>query len=260
MIRREKNGVVWFEFENLAEHNIRHCFTTRIGGVSNDGYSSLNLGFYNGDDINNIHENFLRTCNTIGFDPTRVVLSNQMHGTHIEKIQEKRDVEKTDGLVTDVVGITLATYYADCVPILLYDPINRAVANAHAGWRGVAADMPSEAVKAMTKFYKTNPNDLLAGIAPSISAKYFEVGADVAEIFKKSLPFSSNFVYNSASVQNKFHIDLWGVCRESLINAGLAPQNIEIANLCTYERDDLFFSHRRSQGAPRGNMLAMIQL
>jgi len=264
MIKREKDGVVWFEFENLAAAGVRHCFSSRIGGVSLGGYSSLNLGLHNGDDKRNVRENFARLCASVGLDGEGVVFSNQVHGVHVEEVSAafggmgKVEVD-TDGLMTGKRGVGLATYYADCVPLLFFDPIKGVAANSHAGWRGVACNIAAETVRAMKARYNSCPKDILVGIGPSICPKCFEVDEDVAENFQKNLPFSEKFVYNSQSVQNKFYIDLAQVCVESLLRANVPRGNIEAANICTFENDELFFSHRRTN-VPRGNMLAVIQM
>jgi len=255
----EKNGLQYFVFENLTQAGLRHCFTTRLGGVSERVFSSLNLGFHNGDCPNAVAKNLRRICDAVGFDVRSIVMAKQVHETTVSVASEKTDDINCDGLITNESGITLATYYADCVPILLFDPIKRVIANAHAGWRGCAKNMAQAAVSAMQSRYGCNPADVLAGIGPSISAKNFEVDAEVAHNFKKNLPFCDNFIYNSKVAENKFHIDLWGICRQSLILAGLCLKNIEIAGLCTFDLPKLFYSHRRD-GMPRGNMMAMIGL
>jgi YfiH family protein len=257
-----KNGIKYFVFENLSRAGVRHAFSTRVGGVSSGVYASLNLGLKSGDDMAALRENYRLICDALGFDVDGIVLSSQTHSTNICAFGApgglKPAREDVDGLMTNVPGLVLATYYADCVPLFFYDPRARVVANSHAGWRGCAQNMAGKTIFAMQKQYNCRPADILAGIGPSISVKNFEVGKEVADIFKKELPFSDKFIYNSISV-NKYYVDLWEICRESLLEAGVKPENIEIAGLCTYERADLFYSHRRD-GIPRGNMAGMISL
>jgi len=265
MIQNKKNSIIYFTFENLSMARVPHCFTTRIGGVSASGYATLNLGLHNGDREDSVRENFARLCDAAGFNAASAVFSNQVHGTNIEEVTAplrdmQRVIAEADGLITNRAGIALATYYADCVPLLFYDPVRKVVANSHAGWRGASGNIAAKTVQAMRSRFKSNPQDILVGIGPSICATCFEVDIDVTKSFKKSLPFSGNFMYNSPSAQNKFHIDLWQICCESLVLADVPRGNIEVAGICTYEHEELFFSHRRSQGASRGNMLAMISL
>jgi hypothetical protein len=257
---KEKNGIKYFVFQNLTNQGITHCFSTRTGGVSTGPYASLNLGYNKGDDDANVEENYTRLFDVMGFNKNNIVKSRQTHSTNVAAIEQTGiEPKDTDALMTNKTNIILATYYADCVPLLFYDPKKRVIANAHAGWRGVANNMALETVTAMVNHYDSNPNDIIAGIGPCISAKNFLVDQDVADEFKKQLPFSEKFIYNSEGVQGKYHINLRGTCRESLIKAGLNPENIEVTDLCTFDNPELFFSHRRD-GLPRGSLAAFIML
>lgn len=269
MKRNEENGVIYYTFENLdAVGFVRHGFSTRIGGVSQGPFAAMNLGLGTADDMDNIKENYRLFCDAVGFNLENIVISNQTHTTNIRNVDDlpenndffvKRPFQDVDGLVTDKAGIVLTTYYADCVPLLLCDPVKRVVANCHAGWRGTANGMASKAVQKMVSDYDCNPRDIIAGIGPSISCKNFEVGAEVVQEFKNLLPFSVDFVYNSHTAKDKFHIDLWGINRQSLIEAGLRENNIEVAGMCTFDDEATFYSHRRS-GAQRGSLAAFIEL
>ncbi|MCL2573625.1 MAG: peptidoglycan editing factor PgeF [Defluviitaleaceae bacterium] len=261
MKKVEKNGVVYFVFENIeAAGIVRHGFSSRIGGVSQGYFASMNLGKNRGDSTDNVEKNYQLFCDAIGCDVDSIVRLNQQHSTIIMKIDESPPIDAFgDGLVTNTLGQTLMTYYADCVSLLLCDPVKRVIANCHAGWRGTAYNMAGEAIKKMTEEYGCNPYDILVGIGPSISCKNFEVGAEVVQEFKESLPFSADFVYNSEINKNKYHIDLWGINRQSFIMAGLQEENIEIAGMCTFDDETHFYSHRRD-GSNRGSLAAVIQL
>jgi len=247
---------------------VRHGFSTRIGGVSHGHFAAMNLGLGTADDMENIKENYRLFCDAVGFDLENIVISNQTHTTNIYNVDNlperngffvKRPFKDVDGLVTDKAGIVLATYYADCVPLLLCDPVQKIIANCHAGWRGTAHNMAGKAVEKMMADYSCNPYDIIAGIGPSISCKNFEVGYEVAQEFKNLLPFSVDFVYNSHIKKDKWHIDLWGINRQSLILAGLCENNIEVAEMCTFEEEATFYSHRRS-GTQRGSLAAFIEM
>ncbi|MCL2855389.1 MAG: peptidoglycan editing factor PgeF [Defluviitaleaceae bacterium] len=253
-------GLQTFVFEHILEAGAKNCVSTRLGGVSAGVYEAMNLGRNLGDDPANVQCNYEILCNAMGFDVEQLAFSHQTHTTNIRAVDAlPTNFMDVDGLVADKAGIVLTTYFADCVPLFFYDPVKRAIGNAHAGWRGCADDMAGKMVAKMVQLYGCRPANILAGIGPSISAKFFEVDKDVADKFKFSLPFADKFVYNSGDVYGKYHIDLWQICRESLILAGLHPENVEIAGLCTYENRDLFFSHRRD-GLPRGSMVGMISL
>ena len=255
----ENNGVKYFVFKNLTAAGVRHGISTRMGGVSVGPYESMNLWMASGDCPRTLQRNYALFCGAVGFDVDKIIKVKQVHGTKVAFFPTDNEVGEADGLATNAAGVVLTTYYADCVPLLFFDPVKCVIVNAHAGWRGVAANMMGAAVDAMVNRYGSHPSNIIVGIGPSISVDNFEVGQDCVDIFKKSLPFSANFIYNSRSIKYKYYVDLWEICREGLILAGLRPENIEVAGICTYASPDLFFSHRRD-GLPRGSMAAMICL
>ena len=269
MRRNVKNGVVYYTFENLeAAGMVRHAFSTRIGGVSTGHFAAMNLGLHTSDDVAAVQENYRRFCDAVGFDVNSIVVSDQYHTTNIVNIEQApgntdffdaRPFSHVDGFITNKPRVVLMTYFADCVSLLFCDPAKAVVANAHAGWRGTLSNMAGIMVDKMKGDYGCDPKDILVGIGPSISRKNFEVGPEVAEEFEKLLPFSRQFVYNSESAVDKYHIDLWEVNRQNLVNHGVLPDNIEIAGLCTHNDEAQFYSHRRS-GKDRGSLAAFIEL
>ncbi|MCL2415734.1 MAG: peptidoglycan editing factor PgeF [Defluviitaleaceae bacterium] len=268
MRKIESNGVVYFEFENLSATGlVRHGFSTRIGGVSKGHHASLNLALKPGDDFENILENFRRICIAMGSDMDNVVISHQVHKTNIRDVTQKdrgkglkieRDYQEIDGLITSERNLILTTHYGDCVPLLLLDVEKRVIAGIHAGWRGTLANIAGKAVAKFINNYNSNPRDILVGIGPSISAKNFEVRADVYEKFQKTLPVSADFIYNGKDA-DKRNMNLWGINRCLLEMSGILSENIECAELCTFENPDLFYSHRRD-GLARGTLAAFIEL
>jgi len=261
MKKIEKNGVVYFEFENIAATGIvRHGFSSRIGGVSHGHFASMNLGHKRGDNEENVKENYRLFCDALGVDAENIVNGNQQHTTNIQTINHAPGLfDNTDGFVTNKPDVVLVTFYADCVPLLLCDPVRRVIANCHAGWRGTASNMAGTAVQKMMDNYGCNPNNILVGIGPSISCKNFEVGVEVVQVFKDSLPFCSDFVYNSKYADDKYHIDLWAVNHTCFVKAGVPNENIETAGLCTFDDETHFYSHRRN-GKNRGSLAAFIEL
>jgi len=270
MTKIERNGVEFLVFKNLSSTGmVKHCFSTRKGGVSSGSFASMNLGYNRGDEVANVDENFRRICEAAGLSNEKIVMTKQKHETNIFKIDGICEVpgsftrsgslgvpDNTDGLITNQTNIVLATFYADCVPLLLCDPVKRVIANSHAGWRGCVQNMAALTVKEMTELYGCNPKDILAGIGPCICASCFEVDEDVAVQFNKSF---SECVFADKTKPGKFYIDLRETCRLSLLGENIPPENIEVAPQCTYENKDLFFSHRRD-GAQRGSLAALIEL
>jgi len=254
----KQNGIEFLVFKNLSDTGmVKHCFSTRKGGISCGAFASMNLGYNRGDDDTNVDENFRRICEAAGLSNKKIVMSKQKHGTNILEINKICEVpDNTDGLITNQSNIVLATFYADCVPLLLCDPVKRVIANSHAGWRGCVDKMAALTVKKMTALYGCEPKDILAGIGPCICASCFEVDEDVAVQFDRSF---SECVLKAENKPGKFYIDLRETCKLSLLNEKIPIENIEIAPWCTYENPDLFFSHRRD-GALRGSLAAFIEL
>jgi len=244
---------------------VNHAFSTRLGGVSQGSFASLNLGLKRGDEHEHVIENYRRMGKAVGFEPGNVVFSNQIHGTGVHRAYAEdrgngftrpATIRDMDAFVTNVENVVLQTFHADCVPVFLVDPVRRAVGLAHAGWVGTLQEVAVVTVRRMVAEFGTDPADIVAGIGPSIGPDSFEVGADVADRFRAELPFSVEFTRTRGE---KYLIDLWAVNRRSLEASGLAPQNIEEARLCTYANPEMFYSHRLV-GTDRGTMAAFIEI
>lgn len=263
----EQDNLKYYTFENIEKTNIvKHCFSTKFGGVSTGCYESMNLAFRE-DKKENVIKNYEILCNSIGVDYKNVVFSNQIHQDKIYKVTKKdigkgllkeSDIKGYDALITNEKDIVLVTFYADCVSIFIVDPINKAIGMAHSGWRGTVKEIGAKTIKEMTKEYNSNPKDLIVGIGPSIEKCCFQVGGEVVEEFKKDLPFSENYIFND-SVKDKFKIDLQGIIKQTIINSGVLENNIEVSRLCTMCNSNMFFSHR-VMGNERGSLAAIISL
>lgn len=264
----ENKGVTYLTFPALeAFPFVRHAFSTRLGGVSQEEYASMNLNFGRGDPDENVRENYRRFCNAVGFDPHTLVASAQDHHTFIRRVTAEnrgigiwkpKDMQSVDGLITNEPGVTLVTYYADCVPLFFVDPVKRAVGLAHAGWRGTVAKIGEEAVKAMQREFGTDPRDVFAAVGPSIGPCCFEVDTPVYEEFAGQKELSPQ-EFITADGGGKYHIDLWEANRRILLQAGVPDAQISVAKLCTKCHSDLLYSHRAS-GGKRGGLAAMICL
>ena len=259
MLEKEKNGIVYYEFENLANTDlVNHCFSSRIGGISKEPYTSMNLAYHMGDKVETVDENFKLISKVIGFDHEKIAMTNQIHQDEVHIINDYEPIPKgIDGLITTISGPVLTTYYADCVPLLFLDPIKKVIANSHAGWRGTMQNIAKKTVDKMVAQFACRTQDILVGIGPSISVENFEVGKEIAEEFERNFPQITSHLYQKS--KQKWHIDLVAINRQLLIEAGLLDKNLEIANLCTYENSQHFYSHRRD-GSARGNMASMISL
>lgn len=262
----EKNQVVYLSFPHLESLPfIKHGFTTRIGGISEGIYESMNLNFSTGDKRENVLENYKIICKTLEIDYNNLVLSAQTHDIHIKCVEDgdrgkgilrEKDYLEIDGLITNVANIPLVTLYADCVPVFFVDPVRKVVGLAHAGWKGTVKGIVEKMVGKFVDVYGSKKEEILVGIGPSIGSCCFEVEKDVAEEFEKIALFKE-YVINKGT--GKYMIDLWAINKAILIEAGIGAENIILTDICTKCNKDMLFSHRGHQGK-RGGMAAIIQL
>ena len=248
---------------------IRHCFTTRAGGVSEGYLSSLNFrrGLYDPDD--NINENFRRTARFFDVAPDRIVCAQQTHTANVRIVTEAdagkgvtrdRDYTDVDGLITDVPGLVLYTSHADCVPIYFYDPERRVIALAHSGWKGTVARIGQVTIRKMTDIYGCRPEDIYAAIGPSICADCYEVSEDVADAIRTC--FNSHTIPRilaRGQRPGKYQLDLWRACERILLESGIRQDHLTVTNLCTCENSESLFSHRATNGK-RGNQGAFLMM
>ena len=260
-IINEKNGVVYLTFPKLAAAGVRHGFSTRMGGVSKGYLGTMNLSFTRGDREENVRENFRRIADAIGFREEQLVFSAQVHETKIRKVTAanrgegitKETAPGIDGLATDEADVPLYTSYADCVPLLFYDPQKKVVAMAHSGWRGTAARIGAKMVHFMEKEYDSRAENIIAAVGPSICRKCYEVSEDVAQAFREAFRSEQFPLLFDEKGQGKYQLDLWEANRIILTEAGILPEHLDVTDLCTCCNHDKLFSHRASHGK-RGNM------
>ena len=241
------------------EIGLQHGFSTRKGGVSKEHLASLNLSFSVEDAKENVLENFRRIGERFGKTPEDFVLSKQSHETKVLKVGTKdrgkgitkdRDYEGIDALITDEKGIILSCFSADCVPILFYDPIHKAVGACHSGWRGTKGKILQNVVEEMRKHFSSNPAEILVAIGPSICKEQYVVSEDLALSFLEDYPdLGEDTASPIHSIsKDKFQLDLWDLNRRIALNCGIKEEHISISGYCTMENPELFFSHRYSQG------------
>ena len=267
IIEQTQNGVTFYTADGItAAGGAAHGFSTRLGGVYEGMWASLNLGVGRGDDPDHVRENYRRFFAAIGGSGTQLAMSNQVHGAVVRTVTtadlhadpyDKVGYE-ADGLMTDLPGVALVVYCTDCIPILFYDPVRRCVAAVHAGWRGTAAGIAAHAVDRMVNVYGSRPSDILAAIGPGIGPDCFETHEDVPNAMTAAL--GTGVLRHIRIKENgKFAVDLKAVNAMRLEQAGLDPGHIAVSSLCTSCNPDKFWSHRKL-GANRGSMAAAIQL
>lgn len=258
----EVEGVPFLTFPKLEEAGVTHGFSTRLGGVSEGIFASMNLSYNRGDEKASVDENYRRMGKAIGFTPDQLVFSNQVHDTKI-KIVTKEDCGKVmtgmDGLMTDEKGICLVTSYADCVPLFFYDPVKGVVAVSHSGWKGTVNRMGKKTVEKMESVYGSKAEDIIAAIGPSICQKCYEISEDVAIQFADAFPEKWYDTFMVDKGNGKYQLDLWKVNEYILLDAGILREHLDITDLCTCCNPELLFSHRASKGK-RGNLAGFIRL
>lgn len=246
---------------------VKHAFTTRNGGVSKGMYSTMNMSFTNGDNKEDVLENYRRICNIIGIDINKIVFSHQTHTNNVRIVTKddigkgifrERDYDNVDGLITNVPGIALVTQYADCTPLLFCDPVKKVVATSHAGWRGTAQEIGRITVEKMCSDFGCNTKDIIAAIGPSIGQCCYEVDKPVYEPLSKLTYLNLDKLFINKD-NGKYMFNLWETNKQILINAGIKPENIDVTDLCTNCNPDVFHSHRFT-GGKRGNLAAIIAL
>lgn len=245
----EVNGLRYFQFNIFKDQDIFHAVLTRRGGTSTGPFTSLNTGGTVEDDSEAVLANHEKIYQTLGYDYFSRFDVWQVHGTEILCAEAPRSPEtphpKADGILTDRENVTLFMRFADCTPILLYDPVQRVIGIVHAGWQGTAKQIGRVAVEKMQACYGSVPGDLLAAIGPSICQACYEVGPEVLKAFKHSYGDQAD-QYFSGLENGKPHVDLWSANRDTLHMAGVTQ--IEVSELCTACHLEDWYSHRAEHG------------
>ena len=258
-----KGNLEYLQSGLLQRSGVCHCFSTRWGGVSEGHLASLNLGIHRGDAPENVRKNYEILGQAVGFAPENLVFTKQVHSDIVVPVGrgdcgdglEREVTQPRDGLITNEPGVAVIAFSADCTPVLLLDPVRRAVGAVHAGWRGTAAGIVLRAVEQMQKQYGTRPEDLLAAIGPCIGPCCFETHRDVPDAMLAAMgPEAQQAI---VPVGEKFHVDLKQINAMWLRRAGVTQ--IDICDDCTACQPERFWSHRRV-GDARGSLAAIIML
>ena len=251
------------------KHPILHLYTmgesviafssTRQGGYSEGRYGEFNINRYCGDNENNIRQNKTLLCDLLGIRDEHLIMPHQVHETEVVMVddnflQQSADVrqqqlEGVDALMTNIPGVCIGVSTADCIPVLLFDPIKRIAAAIHAGWRGTTKRIVEKSVDAMIAAYGCSPQDVVAQIGPGIHIESFEVGDEVYEAFHKEgfsmESISMKYPARDGSSIEKWHINLPECNRQQLLSCGIPYSQITVSEICTYQQHERFFSARR---------------
>lgn len=262
--------LLYFTFEGIENTGIvKHCFSSRLGGISKAHLGTMNLSYTRGDEKECVDENYRRIAEVLGCKIEDIVCSDQTHTTNVRKVTaadkgkgiiKPCDYKEVDGLITNEPGIVLATFYADCVPLYLVDPVHRAIGLSHSGWRGTVNRMGTVTLQAMKEEYGTRPEDVYVAIGPSICQDCYEVSQDVAEAFYEAFPKQRNegkLLYQKNA--EKYRLNLWYANHIIFCEAGVPHEHIEVTDICTCCNPEILFSHRASKGM-RGNLGAFLMI
>lgn len=239
----------YYQFDLLEHAGVVQGVFGRGGGVSPEPYASLNVALSTGDLAENVRENRLRAFQAVERDPESVADVRQIHSAEVVIAETPRgrreNLGQADALVTNRPEVTLFMRFADCVPVLLFDPQRRVAGLAHAGWRGTLLKTPVAAVRAMVEQYGSRPEAIIAGIGPSIGPCHYEVGPEVVEQTRAAFPTSADELLTPAE-GGPPHLNLWAANARALREIGV--EQIEIGGLCTACHTTEFFSHRAEHG------------
>jgi len=263
----KEEGVLFLTYPLLTECDlVQHGFSTRIGGVSEGVYSSMNLSFGREDLPENVEENFHRISRVLNIKQSNMVFSHQTHTTNIKVVTAKdrgkgikipRDFENIDGMITNIPEVCLVTFYADCVPLFFVDPIKKVIGLTHSGWRGTVGKIGARTIQAMEHEFGSKPKDILAAIGPSICQDCYEVSEDVILEFKETFKKQEQGDLFYKKDNGKYQLNLWEANKKILMQAGINRKNLAVSNLCTCCNPNELFSHRASRGQ-RGNLAAFL--
>ncbi|MEG6585964.1 peptidoglycan editing factor PgeF [Dendrosporobacter sp. 1207_IL3150] len=265
-LKHANNGVWYGCFSHFDKTLITHAVSTRIGGISKAPFSTLNLGLHTGDDIESVCNNRRIFCEALGIDFDSIVTAEQIHGSDVAQVfttelgkgakDYSEALKGVDALITNISNLPLMLFFADCVPVLLFDPINKAIGVVHAGWKGTVAKISQKTVLSMREKFGTNPGDCIVGIAPSIGPCCYEVDEYVANQFKIQFDRGDEILTPHNS---KWKLNLWAANLMQLEEVGVLKENIKISGVCTSCNKELFFSYRAENGRT-GRMGAVISL
>ncbi len=266
---REKDNVSYITYKSLDEFEwLTNAFSTRIGGISEGIYADMNLSFTVGDEPRTVYENFKLFGRAIDVDVNDMVYSHQTHTTNVMRvsleqagmgISKSRDFHDIDGIMTNDKNLCLVTSYADCVPLYFVDPVNKAIALSHSGWRGTVRNICKNTVEMMKVEFGTKPENIVACIGPSICVDCYEVSRDVADKFTESYDKIQikDILYPKS--EEKYQLDLHMANYYNMVNCGIKAENISMPDICTSCNSSWLHSHRKS-GGKRGGLCAFLMI
>jgi YfiH family protein len=247
-----------------SDGKLRHAFGTRLGGVSQGPFRSLNFDAAGGDSRENVLQNKLILGASLQVDTDRLFMANQVHGDQVLILNEDPTENPSkflhldyDAIITRQKGIALGVLTADCLPLIMYDSKREAIGIVHSGWRGTCLNIVGNVISKLRKEFEVDPGDLLVGLGPCIGECCYEVDIKVVRSIKNSTNRWKDFLKPVKA--NRYSLDLVGLNVYQLLQAGVSQENIVRVNACTACNSKIFFSHRASRGKT-GRQINFIQL
>lgn len=243
----EHKGLRYYRSEHWSA--LRHGIFTRHGGHSPQPWAALNLGGTVGDTAEVVRQNHILMYEALDVPGENACTTWQVHGADVvvanAPVQGRRWLARADGMITNRPDVPLVMRYADCVPLLFYDPAQHAIGLSHAGWRGTVQGMASRTVQALQQAYGSQPQDIQVIIGPSISGACYQVGEEVVQAAQDYFGTTEGLVQRDES-DGSAYLDLWAANRLDLERAGV--EQIEVSGICTYQNTRDFYSHRAENG------------
>lgn len=265
---KSKEGISFLTFSIFQGLPMKAAVSCRIGGISRAPFTSLNMGLHVGDHVEDVLENRKRYFRALGIDESRLINCCQVHGTHIEKVSGKdcgrgalsldTAIPDTDGLITGDPNVPLTMNYADCTPLFFYDPVKKAAALSHGGWRGTAGNIVGKTVDFMVSEFGCSRNTILGAIGPAIGFPNFEVGQEVIDAMRPLTEENELSRFYRKKKNGKYLFALAEMNHFLMRKAGLLEEHIEDCHMDTWDRNDLFYSYRREKGRTGRHMAVLM--
>ena len=256
MIIKRHEKLVYYQFPQISDSDIVHGIFTRLGGASNPPWDSLNLGGTVGDDPTAVRKNMARLVSAMGFSTSQLAQVKQIHSARVLRVDHPVDAhDEADAMITDKSGLLMLMRFADCVPILFHDPVNKAVGIAHAGWQGTIKGVVKQVVLEMGRAFGSDPGQIFAGIGPAIGPDHYQIGPDVLDLVEGVYQEQARdiLIKNGDDVK----LDLWKANKMNLEEVGV--KKVSVSGICTGCNLDHWYSHRVENGKT-GRFAAVIGL
>ena len=266
-VKVEKGGTVTFTFPRLGDPMVlTHAVSTRVGGTSRKTQGSLNISYKVQDEAVRVDENRYLLSKATGMDLGRGAWVEQVHGDKVVKLDASNrpahggSLGQGDGLITNETNIPILILVADCLPVLFFDPLHKAIGLAHAGWRGTVSHVAAKTLLAMGEAYGTRPEEVKAALGPCIGSCCYEVGEEVQKEFAHVFPWHEQVLQRSSP--GHWKLNLAEANARQLMEIGVKEDNLLRSGLCTVGNIGLFYSHRAeaSEGKPTGRVGALMML